>query len=156
MNYQKTIYSKNHFIGLQEHWLKPEQSLWDIMNRIDEFYNVIDNYLNKLEDRYIISKKSRKEFLKNSFDMLYEEIYLNAIIAIEGLDMWKKYIDDEINIIKETKYKLTEIQNKIWKDLQHTFTPLLIQNVWFSSNRKNQSSKRLQYKKKSGRPKQIA
>jgi len=124
------------------------------MNRIDEFYNVIDNYLHKLEDRYIITKKSRKEFLKNSFDMLYEEIYLNAIITIEGLDMWKEYIENETNLIKETRNKLKEIQDKIWKDLQHTFTPLIIQNVWFSSCWKNQSSKRPQHKKKPGRPKQ--
>ena len=158
MNYQrqKTIYSKNYFIELKEHWLSPEQTLWNIMNRIDEFYNVIDNYLHRLEDRYIISKKSRKEFLNKSFKMLYDEIYLNAIIAIEWLDMWKDYIDDETNILKETKYKLTEIKKQIWKDLQHTFTPLIIQNVWFSSSWKNKKAKRLQHKKKSGRPKLIA
>ncbi len=158
MNYQrqKTIYSKNYFIELKEHWLSPEQTLWNIMNRIDEFYNVIDNYLHRLEDRYIISKKSRKEFLNKSFKMLYDEIYLNAIIAIEWLDMWKDYIDDETNILKETKYKLTEIKKQIWKDLQHTFTPLIIQNVWFSSSWKNKKAKRLQHKKKSGRPKLVA
>jgi len=151
---------KNYFVELKEAWLDPAVSLWEIINRIDEFYDVIDAYLQKLENRFIITRKSRKEFLQKSFKLLYEEIYLNAIIAIEGLDLWREWIEEENNLIVEVKNRLKELEEKTLEELRHTmepitFSPLKIENVWFSSNRKDKGSKR-QEPKKPGRPKQTA
>ena len=151
---------KNYFVELKESWLDPAVSLWEIINRIDEFYDVIDAYLQKLENRFIITRKSRKEFLQRSFQLLYEEIYLNAIIAIEGLDLWKEWIEEENNLLDDLKNKLKELEERTLEELRHTmepvvFTPLKIEHVWFSSKRKDKGSER-QEPKKPGRPKQTA
>ena len=139
--------------------LDPYQAFWNIMNRIDERLREFYQYLMRLNDYWIMEKKSIQKIVNEITMKLYNEIFLDAILAIENLDL-SQQIEEENNLKEEVKSKLQELEEKTLEELRHTmepvvFTPLKIEHVWFSSKRKDKGSKR-QEPKKPGRPKQTA
>ena len=155
----KTIYTSNYFLARIDYGLDPYQAFWNVMNRIDERLNEFHQYLLRLNDYGIIEKKSIYKIINEISKKLYNEIFLDAILAIEKIDLSKQY-EEETKLKEEVKNKLQGIEEETLEELRHTmepitFSPLKIEYVWHSTYQaKNKGAKRLQ--KKPGRPKSSA
>ena len=151
----KTIYTSNYFLARIDYGLDPYQAFWNVMNRIDERLNEFHQYLLRLNDYGIIEKKSIYKIVNDISQKLYKEIFLDAILAIEKLDLSKE-LEEENMLKEEVKSKLQEIEEETLEELRHTmepitFSPLQIIHVWYKDKTKSKSTKGLQ--KKPGRPK---
>jgi len=107
----------------------------------------------------IIDKKDKKDFINQLTDWLYEKILLNAIVEIEDLNLWEDYLQDYFKTINQTKNKLQKLQRTTEKELYDNLKPQIVfptpplYHLWHKNNGKNKKTKRLEPKRKPGRPK---